>query len=233
MKLIRLFIPVVLGICLLIPFTGFSGNEVTTRTHKTPEFTKIEAGGVFKISFRVGPLAPIIIEAEDFAHEKIEVSVHSGLLKLSCNNLRNMDHDIKVTIVAPALESIDMSGASAFATIGTLKAGSFSIEASGASEVLVNVEAANTKIDVSGAAKLTLKGDSKQMNVEVSGAGKLYAESFVSANSDVDVSGAGYAEVNVTQNLEAEASGAGSIRYHGNARVRSHTSGAGSIHQNN
>jgi len=231
MKLIRLFIPVILGICLFFPYSGYSGNEVTTRSIKTPEFTKIEAGGVFKISFRIGPLAPIIIEAEDFAHDKINVSVHSGVLKLSAKNLHSMHHDIRVTIVAPSLESIEMSGASAFATVGTIKAGNFSIEASGASEVIVNLEATHTEVDISGAGKLTLKGSSKQLEADVSGAGKLHAESYVSADADIDVSGAGFAEINITNNLDAEASGAGSIRYHGDALVRSHTSGAGSIHR--
>lgn len=218
---------------VLIPMLVAGAKEITTRVHKTAEFTKIEAGGVFKISFKVGPLAPVTIEAEDYAHEKIEVTVRGGVLKLSSNNIRNLQHDIKVTIVAPTLEGVDLSGAAAFVTVGVVKSARFTAEASGASEIQMQLEAENTDVEVSGAAKLTLKGKTNGMEAEVSGAGKFFAQSFLVDIADVDVSGAGHAEVNVSKNLAAEASGAGSISYEGGASVKSHTSGAGSIRNKN
>lgn len=230
-KLNRLF--TITAMLLLIPVLAVNAKDLTTRVHKTAEFTKIEAGGVFKISFKVGPLAPVTIEAEDYAHEKIEVTVRGGVLKLSSNNLRNLKHDIKVTIVAPSLEGIDLSGAAAFVTIGAVKATQFTVEASGASEVQLQLDAENTEVEVSGAASLTIKGNTSKMDADVSGAGKFYAHAFVAGQADVDVSGAGHAEVNVSKNLSAEASGAGSISYEGGASVRSHTSGAGSIRNKN
>jgi len=218
-----------LALLFFFPFAVFSGDNLTTKVHKVDNFTKVEAGGVFKISFKAGEPGPVIIEAEDFAHENIEVTVKNGTLKLSARNLRNLHHDIKVTITAPTLESVDMSGASAFVSTGTIKAGRFKLEASGASEIRIALETPAISVEVSGAANTYLKGSAEKMDADISGAGKFYADSFTVGEADVDASGAGYAEIKVTGVLDAEASGAGSVVYFGKARVRSHTSGAGSI----
>lgn len=222
-----------LPLLLIFPLLVFSSDNLTTKVHKVSNFTKIEAGGVFKISFKTGEFGPVVIEAEDFAHEKIEVTVSNGTLKLSSRNLRDMHHDIKVTITAPTLEAIDMSGASAFVSTGTIKTDKFDLQASGASEVHIGIAADVLTANISGAAKTHLKGSAGKIDAEVSGAGKFFAEQLTAGDADIDASGAGYAEVMVTGNLEAEASGAGSIEYHGNPRIRSHTSGAGSIRGKN
>lgn len=224
---------VVALMALLIPFTAWSSDKLTTRIHKVANFTKIEAGGVFKISFKTGELGPVIIEAEDFAHEKITVEVHGGELKLSSKNLRNLHHDIKVTITAPVLEEIDISGAASFVSTGSVKAQDFEIEASGASEVVLNLKATSVSIDASGASKINLKGQANRAISEVSGAAKVHAQDFSADDARLGVSGAGFTEMSVKENLDAEASGAGNIRYYGSPRVKSHTSGAGSIRGKN
>lgn len=213
----------------ILPMLAVGSSNLTTRTHKVENFTKIEASSVFKVSFKIGPLAPIIIEAEDFAHDKIKVSVENGELELSSDNLYNLRHDIKVTITAPSLKAIDFSGASAFVAMDPLPADHFEIEASGASNVSVNLEVASTSLDVNGAAKVTLRGKANRLKGVVSGAAKVFGEKLQAGNATLEVSGAGMAELTVSGNLDAEASGAGNIRYSGNPQLRSHISGAGSI----
>lgn len=223
-KLTTLF-SLALVLCIL-PFalqaqrTSGSG-EVIKQTREVGSFTGIKVGGAFNVEITPSEKISLTVESDDNLMDHIITEVEGNVLEIkSKGNIKNPS-ELNIYISLPNLTSLDVSGAANVYTVSgtTLSASKFEMEASGASNVNVNLNAGDVSVEISGAADVVLTGVATSLEAEVSGAGSLKAERLDTPKSVVNASGAGDIKIAGTGVVSATTSGAGSIKYQNNPTI--------------
>lgn len=214
-----------------------NGN-VVKETREVGSFDAINVGCAINLFLSQGDVPQVVVETDDNLQNRIKTKVNNGELTLSCDNVRNATK-MNVYVTANSLNKLDANGAAVIKGMTPIKSDRFSLVASGASKVTLDIEADNFYNEASGASKETLKvtantitsevsgasdvnltGSAGTHKTEVSGAGKLKAIEFVTDQTTAEVSGAGNASVMARKQLKADLSGAGSITYFDNTEVK-------------
>lgn len=217
---------------LLIAALSCRVTAQETRKFQVSGFNKLSMGSAFKIDVKQGGSYSVTAtgRAEDL--DDMESAVKGGTLHLGYKNKgwnRNRK-TVEISIVMPALEAVEFSGASKANVARFSNVKNMDIEVSGASQVTMSVASPKVAVEVSGASSLTLNGEGDVLTGEVSGASSLKGRDFSAKTVNIDASGASSAAIVASNTVNAEASGASSIRYSGGAKdIRSNTSGASSV----
>ncbi|ACT95460.1 head GIN domain-containing protein [Dyadobacter fermentans] len=217
---------------LLITALSCRVTAQETRKIQVSGFNKLSMGSAFKIDVKQGGSYSVTAtgRAEDL--DDMESAVKGGTLHLGYKNKgwnRNRK-TVEISIVMPALEAVEFSGASKANVARFSNVKNMDIEVSGASQVTMSVASPKVAVEVSGASSLTLNGEGDVLTGEVSGASSLKGRDFSAKTVNIDASGASSAAIVASNTVNAEASGASSIRYSGGAKdIRSNTSGASSV----
>lgn len=186
--------------------SGTSKSEVRDVTG----FKKIDAGGAVALDVIVQKEFGVTVEADDNLLANIKTEVSGDTLKIYSEDSISPKTQIKVKISMPAIEGLDISGAS--------------------SGNVVNVAADSLELKASGASKIMIGGAAKTLKVEASGASTIDTESLQAENADIEASGASRAMVSVTEELNVDASGASKITYIGEPKnIKQNSSGASSV----
>jgi hypothetical protein len=195
-------------------FTGIKGSGTSkTEQRNVTGFREIEAGGAINLEVDAQKDFSVTVEADDNLLQYIKTEVSGDTLKIYSEGKISPTTKFNVKISMPALEGLDVSGASD-AKIVNVKADSLELKASGASDVIIN-------------------GEAKELKANASGASEINAENLRAENADVDASGASSATVSATNELNVEASGASKISFTGDPNnVKQNSSGASSINKN-
>lgn len=165
-------------------------------------------------------------------HIKAKVENNSLVLYSDLDETWRIDGDgITVSITMPSLTALSLTGAADADIHGNVTGGTFKLETSGASTVVIdNLNVDSFSSDVSGACNIEVKGGStKKASYEISGAAKIKAFPLQTLETVTSISGAGKGEVSASQKLTVEISGAGDVKYKGNPAITKDISGAGSI----
>lgn len=204
-----------------------------SRSFSVSGFTKLEMGSAFKLNVAPGKQFKVVAEGRAEDLNDLEASTSGGALKLNYKNdgwKSKNRKEVRVSITMPALDGLDLSGASK-ATIAKFPPNAqFEIQVSGASQATVELVSREVELDLSGASQITLLGNCDKLEVDLSGASSLKGNDFEAKIVKIESSGASNAMVVANNTLQANASGASSIKYRGNAKdVKTSTSGASSI----
>jgi hypothetical protein len=214
-----------------IPEEGIKGDgNVVKEERNVSDFTSLEVGGAFTVYLYQGNKESLTIEADKNLMEFIRTEVKGDRLKIytedkSINKFTKMN--IYLTFVD--LEMIDVSGAADLLGKGKMQFKDLTLEASGASELEMELEVDMLRADFSGASEVELMGKAGSVRCECSGASEFDALDFMIKHGEFDVSGASDAKVNVSDMLEVEVSGAASLKYKGSPQIKSDVSGAASL----
>ncbi|GAB2963234.1 head GIN domain-containing protein [Hymenobacter coalescens] len=217
----------------VLALTGFSAasawaqdaQNAQTRPVEAP-FERIEASGTVTVVVQPGPVAAVAVQADPAVLARIHTDVAGGTLKIyrdgghkvhwpSNQNLR-----IFVYVTCPRLTGVTVTGASELKSTGSFTADDFSIRASGASDVTLQLTAKTLTASASGASDIRLTGRVERQQVQVSGASDYRAYALQSQQADVQASGASDAFVYVDGELTARRSGASDVHYKGKARLK-------------
>lgn len=192
-------------------FSGVQGSGTSkTETRNVSGFTKIETGGAINIEVSAQKDFNVQVEADDNLLANIKTEVSGKTLKIYSEDRISPKTSVNVVISMPALESVDISGAS--------------------SGVIKNVKADSLELKASGASNIKIDGEAKDLEADASGASSIDAESLRVQNADVEASGASKATVTATDELKVEASGASKISYAGEPKnIKQNSSGASSV----
>jgi hypothetical protein len=214
--------------CNVIGTRG-DGN-VTKEERKVTSFDGIDVSGAFDIYLKQGPVEQVTVEADDNLLPIIRTEVVGGTLRIGLKKPINHATQMKVYITVKDLKKIDVSGAVDIETEGKIAGNELSIDASGASDLKMEVAYQKLDLDCSGASKLRFSGMANTVSADLSGACDIYAFDLPAESYSMELSGAGKAEINVTKSLKVEISGAGSVCYKGSpSEIDQEVSGAGSI----
>jgi len=201
-------------------FSQLTGNgNVSAKVYEISSFNGIEAGGAFKVTLVQAGTNSVVIETDENLLPEISAEVRNGILRLSSRNIKKATK-LEATVSFVSLKSLEASGAAVFNSDGPLNAADFSLKASGASVVKLNLFADAVQTDVSGASKVYLNGAAHKHTFSMSGAAKLIAGDFETSVTHADASGASDALINAKDELNSKTSGAAKIRYEQNpARI--------------
>lgn len=200
--------------CSFSKFSSFSGVQGSgtskTETRNVSGFTKIEVGGAVNIVVSAQSDFSVTVQADDNLLANIKTEISGDTLKIYSEDSISPKTPINVKISMPALESVDISGAS--------------------SGVIADVKADSLELKASGASKIKITGEAKNLEADASGASTIDAEGLTAADADIEASGASKATVSATDNLKVEASGASKISYVGEPKnIKQNSSGASSV----
>jgi hypothetical protein len=168
--------------------------------------------------------------------ENIKISGHEDLIKnveveksgssLNIRYKKNISwqrmfkgQTLKVYVNYKTLQAITASGGSDVYGQNTLKTTSLKVQASGGSDIKMEIAAKDLELTVSGGSDANIKGTVTNMNIQSSGGSDVDALNLVSEYAKVTASGGSDANVHVTKGLEARASGGSDINYKGDPAV--------------
>lgn len=210
----------VIGALLSTAFVFHPSDNDLSQKFEFRNFTDVKVSSSFVVSIEQGDAYSMEISGPAELFEGIEVAqdgqeVEIGYEKKRKNFGTNL---LKVKIIMPELESLDLSGAIK-ANINGFKNESLQIDISGASSCDLNAEINNLKVDISGAGNLNLEGKGDLMVINLSGASNVKAKAYEVKRLNLNMSGAGAAQVYASEQLDVEVSGVGSVKYAGNPKV--------------
>jgi len=209
---------------------GIDGNgNVIKETREISSFDAIDVGGAFNVILTQGNTESLIIEADENLLPIIRTSVNGRTLRITTEeNIRN-SKALNLFINFKDIDKLDISGACNLECTNELSFSTLKIEASGASDIDLDLTAEILLCDYSGASEINLTGKVRECEFEVSGASEIDAYDLVAEEIELRASGASEAKLHATESLRIRASGASSVRYMGDPIVDSNVSGAGSV----
>lgn len=210
--------------------TKGNGN-VTTEERQVPAFDAVKVSGAINLIISQGNQQSVKVQTDENLQSHIIATVIDETLNLSCKNMQNPTKTnvyvtaVKLTKIAASGavkvtgETVFKSDAFSLNTSGAtqvvldIETGTFDNETSGASKSTINIKAKTANTEISGAGIMMLKGTVEKHNAKVSGAGKLEAADLITEYTNANVSGAGNVIVMARKQLKTDKSGAGSISY--------------------
>ncbi len=230
LAMLLLFVMQLSGACVINPFAVEGSGKQISEDRQVSAFKAIDISGGFEVELIQSEAESLTIEADDNLMKLIKTEVMNGELKISLSEpVRNVKK-LKAIITFRQLEVIDISGAVRIKGINAMNFEKLSIDASGASEINLNLMANSLEMDLSGASKTSLNGKVDMVRADCSGASKFYAGDLETSSFSFEASGASFAELWVKDRLSVDASGASKVRYKGQpANIEKNTSGASSV----
>lgn len=232
----------VLGYIFFCLFAGFvatscSKNKLggsgtyTTETRTETGFTGIENSGDFKIILRKSNTFSISVHGEDNIVPDIVTSVKDGTLKLQYkkDNINYHHNLVTITIHAPVIDHIDMTGSGSVESDHTWQIPVFSASVKGSGFIRCSTITTSIDLSINGSGFMSVSGNTKQAHCAISGSGNLHAFDLVAKEATVSISGSGSAEITVLSKLNATINGSGSIFYQGSPQVNKHITGSGNL----
>jgi hypothetical protein len=204
------------------------GGPGTVTGRGNTETFEIEAGGYRSIrvegfcnvNYYSAPSNTVTLEIQPNLREHYVVEVVNGELVVRTARRINFAAGAKapvLTVSAPVLEGVSISGAGTFTARDTITAESFRLRLSGAGTGSAKLDVGSFDAELSGAGSFTLSGRADTAALTMSGAGELDAVGLAARSASVRLSGAGAISVNASEDLKINASGMGSVRYKGGA----------------
>lgn len=233
MKKSMLFIFLLMTMTYSGCISGLAGERgdgnIIKEERKVASFDAIEASGGLTIKLVKSDLGTVEVTTDANLMDNVETYVRGNTLYIDTKNVRKSTK-LEVRVHYQKLDYFDLSGAVDVYADDVIESERLTIDASGASEMELELDVRTLDIDVSGASDLVLSGKATRLSFEGSGASSLKAGELETENCYIDISGAGDAWVHASNEIKASVSGAGSIRYSGNpVKIKTSVSGAGSV----
>jgi|SRR5215207_3505089 len=207
-------------------------GHVVSQQRNASGFHSLDVSGGIKVHLRQDAASSVKVEADQNLMEYIEVYNDGNTLVIKEKDGVNLDpsKDILVYVAAPTFKDIDVSGACDIIGDGPISANDeMSVNASGASNINLQLNASKLRSELSGSSHLNLKGQVTDFSLHASGASEIKTFELVADNIELDLSGASEAEVNANKKLDVEASGASNVIYKGRPAITQNSSGASEV----
>lgn len=213
-----------------VPFDGIKGNgKVEKEERSVEDFKGIRVGGAFDIYLRQDSETKLMIEADENILPIIRTEVKNGILVISTDEgIRNAT-ELNIYLSCKTLENIDVSGAAEITGETAFTMDELYIDASGASDIELQIKTSMLVLDLSGATEVELSGKASNAKMDISGAAELEAGDLQIAACNIDASGSASADLKVSEKLEVEASGASNVDYRGDPLLMVKESGAADV----
>ena len=237
MKYILLFVSIISGTYAFSQETVINDRNAELRT--VAAFTGIKVSGGIDIYLSQSDDYSLAVSATDTKYrDNIKTEVSNGILEIYYDNYHsvrsNDDKNLRAYISFKTLESIEASGASDVIVSNLLAQNTLLIKLSGASDIKGPVKITDLNLELSGASTVNINGDIQNLKLNASGASDIKDYGLHVENCVAKLSGASDVRITVNGSIAANASGASTLYYEGNpAKKDVATSGASSVSQKN
>ena len=209
-----------------------SGIPETIDVAADNDFDQLELSHGFDVDVVVTDGPPSIeVTVDDNLVDHLEVEVRGDVLEVGFDNRSSYDFDVEptATISMPSLDRIDLSGAVTADVAGIKAAEAIEVDASGASDLSLNVRVDSLTIDASGASNVDVDGRAEDVQIDASGASNVDLGSLGANGATVDLSGASFLRLGTVERVEGALSGASTLAAATTSDVNVRTSGASTI----
>jgi hypothetical protein len=208
-----------------------------TQNYEIRDFTRIEAGGAFKVRIERADTFQVTVSAEDLAHVSVEKAGDTIYIKRQGIEWLLPFHGPPVaTIALPVLAGLRISGATecivrdfqgdtdleaevsgaSHVQAHNMTTGALNIRVLGASSFSGDIKARkDVRFEINGASKIELDGSGSNAKVTVCGASKAELAEFALQSASLDITGASNARVNLNGKLDANVAGASHLYWSG------------------
>jgi eukaryotic-like serine/threonine-protein kinase len=191
-----------------------SGN-VASKTWPIADFTSIIVESTFRAEVTQATGFKVITSADDNVLEDVRVVKEGSTLRigLAPGKSFRLKSPLKAEITLPALDGLDLSGASKTTFRGFKSDKSFKLKASGASEAVGTIDAGSADFQMSGASTAVVTGSGKEGRLSLNGASRLQLTEFALKHCQAELGGASNASITVRsdQPFKAHLSGASNL----------------------
>jgi len=204
-----------------------SGNQIE-RTVKMDSFDEVSVSGTIKVILKQDSSYLVKLQADSNVMKVITARVSGHELQLKLENGKYCGTDsIVVYVGLGELKRLKTDGMVRLTTDGMLNAADVELNASGSSDLSLNMNAGKLKTKIDGVGKLSLSGQAGTHELKTSGNVQVEAFNFVAGIYDINIDGTGKANINVLNDLRVKTSGSSEIYYKGNPKnVKEKKSGA-------
>ena len=209
-------------------------GPVVTQTRAVSNFTRISVSIPGKVNYMIGPVYKVEVSGQQNILDILQTNMEGQELVIKVKDGKRLkEHeDIVVTISAPRLNFISLSGSAETNVAGNLIEADLGTKVSGSGNITVQQAILTGKLSgtISGSGNIkVMSGTTKNEDLRISGSGKIDLGNLVAERADSDISGSGDVWVNLTTALNATISGSGSVYYKGNPTISTHVSGSGKV----
>lgn len=199
------------------------------------EFTSVTVSAGIDLIVEQGENTAVIAEAKDNdILETIITETEGSTLKIYSKFKGLVPGNRTVYVTIKNIELINASGGSDVKTPGTIKVNDIELNASGGSDLNINIEAVNLICKVSGGSDAYFKGKAEKFDVKASGGSDVKAMGFEAKICNAEASGGSDIYVHALNQLSVNANGGSDVFYSGEPTIVSLNTGGGSdIHKNN
>ncbi|WP_020595329.1 head GIN domain-containing protein [Spirosoma panaciterrae] len=199
-------------------------------------FSGLSVSSGIDVYLTQGNSEKVTLEAKGIDEDRVITEVKNGTLKLyierkgfsGWNFGRN--NYVKAYVTFKQLSNLQASGGADVFGQGRLSFNDLNLEASGGSDVKLDLKADELNVSASGGADAILQGSARTLNAHGSGGADLDARKLTVDICNANSSGGSDVYVNANQELTMKASGGADIYYSGSAKVLSKSeSGGGDI----
>ena len=205
-------------------------GEMVPRSFETRNFTGIEVSLPADVTWVNTPEHSVNIVMQDNFFEYLDLYVMNGNLVIRSREQLAISEVLgnrpQVYIHSPYINHLGFSGAVSTVNWDTVYSGqSFTIWASGAVDVTLDLQVQHLNILGSGAVDFVLSGNAHNANISLSGAVDFHGFDLQIRNAEIFVSGSADIDVYVANLLSANMSGSANLRYRGSPTVTRSMSG--------
>ncbi|MFB9294675.1 head GIN domain-containing protein [Persicitalea jodogahamensis] len=226
-----LFSALFLFVLLLPARAQLRGNGVIKSENRSiREVRAVKVNKGIDLYIRQGDNEKLTLEADENLLKYFVSDVSNGTLTLTIDKTFVQAKTLKAYLTVRSLERLESSGGSDVYSEGVLRAEKMICQASGGSDVRLELDVKNMTINTSGGADAYLKGLASQLQVSASGGSDIKARDLRADVVKATASGGADVHVFADLRLTARASGAGSVYYYGDPQeVNQSSSGGGDV----
>ena len=222
-----------LSLFLLTACANTSGDD-GKRDRSVSDFTSLSVSSGIDVYLTQGNTEKLTIETKGIDEDRVVSEVRNGTLKLyversglgGWNWGRNTY--VKAYLTFRQLKNMQASGGADIFGQNQLSFNNLNLEASGGSDVKLDLRADDLNVSASGGADATLQGSARSLNAEGSGGADLDARKLSVETCNASSSGGSDVYVNASRELRMKASGGSDIYYYGSAKVLAKSESGGS-----
>lgn len=187
-----------------------AAGELVTVPFDLDGFDSIDISNTFDVTVEIGEPASVELFINEDLIDELDVRVRNDELRIGLKNgISVRNGTLEATVRMPAIEEIEVSGASETEVSG-LAGTDLRVEVSGSSDLVVSGSGSTVNVDASGASQVDLRlDDVEAIIVDLSGASSLEVQSAKAVRGDM--SGASSLLVPRETQASVDTSGASSI----------------------
>lgn len=200
-----------------------------TEQRKHNEFKSIDVSLNADVTIRSGKHYAVSVSAEENLLAKIRSRVRGKKLIIESKGCLKPNRDIKIEIVVPDLEEIQLSSSGNVVIPDTMHFKNLILKVNGSGDMDVKLTAASLKSSINGSGNIILQGSANIHEIKINGSGNVSASEMPCNESTIKVNGSGKVKTYIINQMDVHINGSGSVYYKGKPKITTRINGSGKV----